>query len=150
MSMLTEPTTTWLNFFLKPAFPEPHSFLSFSYGSVVKHIRFGFGSKQKSTIIELLIRRAATLIISLLLVHSLVDYPLRTTAHSAIFAFFCGILRNEITPDGNLYQAKHKSFWVSEIHSPEFARFARGKVGLGHDLAKKLAQVVGSVFKQYP
>ena len=40
---------------------------------------------------ELLLRRAATFIISLLLAHSLVDYPLRTTAHGAIFAFFSAI-----------------------------------------------------------
>lgn len=41
---------------------------------------------------ELLLQRAATLIIALLLAHSLVDYPLRTTALSAIFAFFCATL----------------------------------------------------------
>lgn len=41
---------------------------------------------------ELLLPRAAALIIVLLLTHSLVDYPLRTTALSVIFAFFCAIL----------------------------------------------------------
>jgi O-antigen ligase len=41
---------------------------------------------------QLLLQRSATLIISLLLLHSLADYPLRTTAMSAMFAFFCGIL----------------------------------------------------------
>lgn len=40
----------------------------------------------------LLHQRAATLIILLLLLHSAVDYPLRTCAMSAIFAFFCAIL----------------------------------------------------------
>jgi O-antigen ligase len=41
---------------------------------------------------QLLLQRSATLIVSLLLLHSLADYPLRTTAVSAIFAFFCGTL----------------------------------------------------------
>jgi hypothetical protein len=36
--------------------------------------------------------RAATLIIALLLAHSLVDYPLRTAALMAIMAFACALL----------------------------------------------------------
>ena len=39
-----------------------------------------------------LLLRASTLIVVLLLAHSLVDYPLRTTALSAVFAVFCGFL----------------------------------------------------------
>ncbi|MGO8781354.1 MAG: O-antigen ligase family protein [Rhodomicrobium sp.] len=42
--------------------------------------------------IEPMLERAASLIIGLLLLHSLVDYPLRTAALGAIFAFFCAIL----------------------------------------------------------
>jgi O-antigen ligase len=41
---------------------------------------------------QLMLERSATLIIGLLLVHSLVDYPLRTMALSGIFALFCAIL----------------------------------------------------------
>lgn len=41
---------------------------------------------------QLMLQRASTLIIALLLVHSLVDYPLRTTALSALFAFYCAVL----------------------------------------------------------
>ena len=41
---------------------------------------------------QLMLERASILIIPLLLAHSLVDYPLRTTAISAVFAFFCAIL----------------------------------------------------------
>jgi O-antigen ligase len=36
--------------------------------------------------------RASILIILLLLAHSLVDYPLRTSAMTALFAFACGLL----------------------------------------------------------
>lgn len=41
---------------------------------------------------HLTLQRAATLAIALLLVHSLVDYPLRTTAMITIFAFACAVL----------------------------------------------------------
>jgi len=39
-----------------------------------------------------LLMRASTLVVVLLLAHSLVDYPLRTTALGAVFAVFCGFL----------------------------------------------------------
>ncbi len=38
------------------------------------------------------LERGSTLVIFLLLAHSLVDYPLRTTALSCIFAYFCAVL----------------------------------------------------------
>ena len=41
---------------------------------------------------QALLPHASTLIIAVLLLHSLVDYPLRTTALSALFAFFCAAL----------------------------------------------------------
>lgn len=41
---------------------------------------------------------ASSLIILVLLLHSLVDYPLRTTALGALFAFFCGILAAPVAP----------------------------------------------------
>jgi hypothetical protein len=44
---------------------------------------------------QLLLQRAATLITFLLLAHSLVDYPLRTTALSSIFMFFCAVLATD-------------------------------------------------------
>lgn len=39
-----------------------------------------------------MLERAASLIIGTLLLHSLVDYPLRTAALGAVFAYFCAIL----------------------------------------------------------
>jgi O-antigen ligase len=50
------------------------------------------GGKQS---VQVRLQRAATLIIMLLLAHSLVDYPLRTTALASLFAFFCAILATE-------------------------------------------------------
>ena len=39
-----------------------------------------------------LLMRASTLIVAMLLIHSLVDYPLRTAALGAVFAVFCGFV----------------------------------------------------------
>jgi O-antigen ligase len=47
---------------------------------------------------QALFERAATLIIALLLFHSLVDYPLRTTALAAVFAFFSAFLAAPMSP----------------------------------------------------
>ena len=47
--------------------------------------------------IDRLLMRAGTLIVALLLVHSLVDYPLRTGAMMAIMAFACALLIEPIT-----------------------------------------------------
>ena len=46
---------------------------------------------------QVLLERASALILALLLAHSLVDYPLRTTALSAIFAFFSAILASPMS-----------------------------------------------------
>jgi hypothetical protein len=57
---------------------------------------------------ELLLEKGATLIIALLLAHSVVDYPLRTTSLAAIFAFFCAILANKAHLTETLVKS-HKS-----------------------------------------
>ncbi len=58
---------------------------------------------------QLVLQRASTLIIGLLLAHSLVDYPLRTTALSAIFAFFCAVLATEAVADSEPTQPRRRS-----------------------------------------
>jgi len=66
-----------------------------------------FGIDQSST-------RAATLIIALLVAHSLVDYPLRTGAMMAVFAVACALLVDPPTsspgvtnePPGGLHKAR--------------------------------------------
>ncbi len=47
--------------------------------------------------LDRLLVRAATLVIALLLVHSLVDYPLRTAAIMAVVAFACGLMLEPVT-----------------------------------------------------
>ena len=45
-----------------------------------------------SSPLEPMLERAASLIIGLLLLHSIVDYPLRTAALGTVFSFFCAVL----------------------------------------------------------
>lgn len=52
-----------------------------------------------------ILQRGVTLIIALLLLHSLVDYPLRTTSLAVLFAFACAIL---IQPPKNEEQSDHQ------------------------------------------
>ena len=83
---------------------------------------------------QLLLQRAATLIILLLLAHSLVDYPLRTTALSSIFMFFCAVLavdapnpKDESVPHRRQRSADPKpplrvvgaEKWGAEVHWPD-------------------------------
>ena len=83
---------------------------------------------------QLLLQRSATLVIFLLLTHSLVDYPLRTTALSSIFMFFCAVLATEasnpkdefiphkrqhsVEPNPPL-RANAGEKWGSDLHWPE-------------------------------
>lgn len=80
---------------------------------VWKKVRPGEGSGP-------LLERAASLIIGLLLLHSLADYPLRTTALGSIFAFFCAILAVPATvlPSGTPKKSRSKSSHVSKLDAP--------------------------------
>lgn len=62
-----------------------------------------------------LLLRASTLIVVLLLAHSLVDYPLRTTALSAVFAVFCGFLA---APVPEPYHDASKSWRRTNFREP--------------------------------
>ena len=84
-----------------------------------------------------MLEKTATLVIALLLAHSLVDYPLRTTALGVIFAFFCAILAAPASAPLNLdghRKQRHASRppdprpagpevpgekWGGEVHWPE-------------------------------
>ena len=83
---------------------------------------------------QLLLQRSATLVIFLLLTHSLVDYPLRTTALSSIFMFFCAVLTTEASNSKDEFvphkrqrsvepkpplRANAGGKWGSDLHWPE-------------------------------
>lgn len=57
------------------------------------------GWKTREADFHLMLQRAATLAIGLLLAHSLVDYPLRTAAMATLFAFACAILIEPPKPE---------------------------------------------------
>jgi O-antigen ligase len=58
-----------------------------------------FGGSEGAANFDRVLARMSILIIALLLVHSVVDYPLRTTAMMVVFSLVCGILvRTAIRP----------------------------------------------------
>jgi len=75
--------------------------------------------------VDQLLRRAASLSIVLLCAHSLVDYPLRTTALMAVFAFACGLL---VEPLGlrNRHAAREDEDARDHVSSPTDAHAATG------------------------
>jgi O-antigen ligase len=60
--------------------------------------RFWWQPPKHAGPLDSLLARAASIVIVLLLVHSVVDYPLRTDAIMAIFAFSCALLIEPMTP----------------------------------------------------
>ena len=54
-----------------------------------------------ATRLDYLLARAATIVIGLLLLHSFVDYPLRTAALMVVFAFACALLVDSPGPSQN-------------------------------------------------
>ena len=85
-------------FLLETGVPGALLLLAFLISFCRQLYRVWFQQQTEESNRELLLQRAATLIISLLLAHSLVDYPLRTTAHGTIFAFFCAICATKSRP----------------------------------------------------
>ena len=77
-----------------------------------------------------LIQCAATIVILLLLVHSLVDYPLRTTALSTLFGFCCGLLvPTALTASArqqNRQPPAHASIAMHKLESVEAEEMRRG------------------------
>ncbi len=86
--------------------------------------------------VQALLERAATIIVALMLAHSLVDYPLRTTALSTAFAFMCAILASPASElpidEPPRSHTRHRASeympleptapgenWISEINWPE-------------------------------
>ncbi len=59
--------------------------------------------------LQAMLEKTATLVIALLLAHSLVDYPLRTTALAVMFAFFCAILASPASApsSADAHRARH-------------------------------------------
>lgn len=76
-------------------------------------------SAHRSADIDVLLCRAAALSGLLILVHSFVDYPLRTSALMGLFAFICAVLAD---PPGNQRKASRK-ISAEEVSGHEKASF---------------------------
>lgn len=72
-------------------------------------VRLWRKSQPHRSAFDLLLARAATIAIGLLLVHSLVDYPLRTGAMMAIFAFCCALLIDPWPGSGDTFAPEEES-----------------------------------------
>ncbi len=59
---------------------------------VARTVKVWRGSASAGSDLDRLLARAATLVMALLLAHSLVDYPLRTAAMMAVVVFVCGLM----------------------------------------------------------
>ncbi len=68
--------------------------------------------------IDHLLAQAATLVIALILLHSLVDYPLRTAAMMALFAFACALL----VPPSEAVKARSEAATTAPLSSPKPAQ----------------------------
>jgi O-antigen ligase len=103
-------------FFLETGLPGALLLIAFLIWFGRKSYGVWFRRQKEENDQGVLLQRAATLIIALLLAHSLVDYPLRTTAHGAIFAFFCAICATKARSETDFLRTRKRVF--AHIQSP--------------------------------
>ncbi len=82
----------WAEFFLETGILGAIVGCLFFAWFVRRTLQVWFSTSKQDVDYHLMLQRGASLLIVLLLAHSLVDYPLRTTAISAIFAFGAAVL----------------------------------------------------------
>jgi O-antigen ligase len=82
----------WAEFLLEGGLPAAAVLLLFLYWFGRKVVRAWRPGQRIPAEPDVIVQRAATIVIALLLAHSFVDYPLRTTAMSVLFAFACALL----------------------------------------------------------
>lgn len=82
--------------------------------------------------LDQLLRRAASLAIVLLAAHSLVDYPLRTSALMAVFAFACGLLVEPLGLRGARERAVREDEAARDVGSPAGPSLGPGEPVVSH------------------
>ena len=87
--------------------------------------------------VDVLLARAATLVIGLIVAHSVVDYPLRTAAMMAMFAFACGLLIEPLRKEASESVAEEDrrpraSDAPRPRVEPRFPTSGSADTGLGH------------------
>ena len=92
----------WLELWLEGGWAAVAILLVFVGWFVISSIRVwrrSEGDRGSGLAIDRLVPQAASIVIMLLMMHSVVDYPLRTTALSTLFGFCCALL---VPPEGKL------------------------------------------------
>jgi O-antigen ligase len=82
----------WLELVLEAGLPAILLMLAFCAWFGMSVWRAWRGHASEETRLDVKLVRAATLSIAVLLLHSIVDYPLRTIAGQSVFAFLCALL----------------------------------------------------------
>jgi hypothetical protein len=82
----------WLELWLTGGGPAIMLAVGFLAWLAAATFRLWSNDQPKVRVLDLALARAASIVIVLLLLHSVVDYPLRTTALSVLFAIACGYL----------------------------------------------------------
>jgi hypothetical protein len=82
----------WLELWLTGGAPAIIVTIGFLVWVVAMTFRLWSHGQPEESVLDLALARAAPIVIVLLLLHSAVDYPLRTTALSVLFAIACGYL----------------------------------------------------------
>jgi O-antigen ligase len=82
----------WLELWLTGGVPAVVIFVGFLAWFAAATVRLWSSSEQPRSVLDLAIARGAPMVIVLLLLHSVVDYPLRTEALMVLFAIACAYL----------------------------------------------------------
>jgi O-antigen ligase len=88
----------WLEMWLEGGIVSVALIVVFLIWFVLRWRRIWSRNSDNIRAIDVLITRASTIVIPLILAHSLVDYPLRTDAMMAVFAFCCALMVEPLKP----------------------------------------------------
>jgi hypothetical protein len=117
--LLNHAHDDWLELWLTGGFPAIVLAAGFLAWFAASTFRVWSGSRPEAPVLDLALAQAASIVIVLLLLHSVVDYPLRMVALSVLFAIACAYLiprrRSEISGE---MSAKIDSFAPKNSVSP--------------------------------
>lgn len=88
----------WLEWWLEGGVPSIAVSAAFSMWFIAASTRVWRDAGQNTANFDQILARASTIVILLLAIHSLADYPLRTTAMACVFALACGNLIGYFEP----------------------------------------------------
>ena len=122
---LNQAHNDWLELWLTGGLQRSCSPLAFWHGWPPRPLGCGVRGQPEARVLDLALARAAPIVIVLLLLHSVVDYPLRTAALSVLFAIACAYLIPGRRIDHSARAAhsanvcRHRTFRAKEISGRE-------------------------------